>query len=541
MSSLFALPFIPALGPTGLPAGGATLTFYQTGTTTLVTIYADTALTTALPNPLTADAYGRFAQVYLNSSVVYRVVLKSALGTVIGDVDPYTPSVGRSANTFTGRQSAPGFDTVVASGNAANQISGPAGSYRYDAAQTSGLNRWAWGADDAAESGSNAGSNYFLARYGDNGVEIDRPIKINRSTGRVFFQGSGSVNVMDYGAKGDSTGAGSTGTDDTNAIKAAIASGARVIRIPGDTGGKFRLTSRIQPNLIPGAARSLRIEGDGYEGHAANTSPDSSLPGLGSWLYFDHTDEGLHLENSTGNEVYNLASIRNQPPNVNSGSVTASISGTTMTVTAVGSGKVSQNAVITGGTILAGTKIVQQLTGTSGGIGTYQVSRSQTVSSMTVTIGWVPNPNSWDFIFINGHFNVDNIFGWNATNFMATDYNGVGQFNAGYISCNAFAEGLRWDRQLGLPLRVGTFKLWPFNDFGGPQAQYAYQNLIGLHARHADGASVDAYFSIGAYIAMFFNGGSDGQPPRDTTSSSPTATFMAMRGWLWIRARRAGI
>lgn len=325
------------------------------------------------------------------------------------------------------------------------------------------------------------------------------------------------VNVMDKGAKGDSPGYGSTGTDDTAAFMAAVATGARIIRVPSDTGGKFRLTSRFQPNLISGASRSLKIIGDGVEGHAANSSPDGTPPGNGSWLYFDHTDEGLHLENSTGNEVYGLASIRNQPANVNSGSVTASISGTTMTVTAVGSGKVNINAVITGGTILPGTKISSQLTGSANGVGTYQVSRSQTVASTTVTIGWVPNPNSWDWVFINGHFNVDNLFSWNATNFLTTDYNGAGQFNAGYLSCNAFAEGLRWDRQLGLPLRVGTFKLWPFEDFGGPQAQYAYQNLIGMHARHADGASVDAFFAIGARVPLLLNNGSDGQPPRDTT------------------------
>lgn len=68
------------------------------------------------------------------------------------------------------------------------------------------------------------------------------------------------------------------------------------------------------------------------------------------------------------------------------GSVTASISGTTMTVTAVGSGTVQLGAVLAGTGVTAGTTVVSQLTGGKrGGKGTYQVSASQTVASTTIT------------------------------------------------------------------------------------------------------------------------------------------------------------
>lgn len=69
-----------------------------------------------------------------------------------------------------------------------------------------------------------------------------------------------------------------------------------------------------------------------------------------------------------------------------SNSATASIAGTTMTVTAIGAG-----TVLGAGQSLAGTgvdpatTIVGQLTGTAGGVGTYQVSISQTVASAAVT------------------------------------------------------------------------------------------------------------------------------------------------------------
>lgn len=66
-------------------------------------------------------------------------------------------------------------------------------------------------------------------------------------------------------------------------------------------------------------------------------------------------------------------------------SVTASIAGTTMTVTAVGSGTVYPGAAIAGTGVTTGTVILAQLSGTTGGIGTYQVSLSQTVASTTIT------------------------------------------------------------------------------------------------------------------------------------------------------------
>lgn len=64
---------------------------------------------------------------------------------------------------------------------------------------------------------------------------------------------------------------------------------------------------------------------------------------------------------------------------------TASISGTTMTVTAVASGAFAPGQEVVGDDVAAGTTIVAQLTGTAGSTGTYQVSISQEVASGDVT------------------------------------------------------------------------------------------------------------------------------------------------------------
>jgi hypothetical protein len=65
---------------------------------------------------------------------------------------------------------------------------------------------------------------------------------------------------------------------------------------------------------------------------------------------------------------------------------TASISGTTMTVSEVSTGTVAQGTTISGVGVTACT-VGPQLTGTVGGIGTYEVSVSQTVAAGTAITG----------------------------------------------------------------------------------------------------------------------------------------------------------
>lgn len=66
-------------------------------------------------------------------------------------------------------------------------------------------------------------------------------------------------------------------------------------------------------------------------------------------------------------------------------SVTGSISGTTLTVSAVGSGTLYAGSTLSGTGVTTGTKIVAQVSGTTGGVGVYTVSKSRTVASTTIT------------------------------------------------------------------------------------------------------------------------------------------------------------
>ena len=73
-------------------------------------------------------------------------------------------------------------------------------------------------------------------------------------------------------------------------------------------------------------------------------------------------------------------------------SFTGSIAGNIMTVTAITSGVLGNPDPVTGTSVTAGTVIVSQLSGVTGGIGTYQLNQAMTIASeaLTVAAGTVP-------------------------------------------------------------------------------------------------------------------------------------------------------
>jgi len=87
--------------------------------------------------------------------------------------------------------------------------------------------------------------------------------------------------------------------------------------------------------------------------------------------------------------------------NINA-SFVGSISGTTLTVTAINSGGINLGQYLSGSGITTGTKIVGFLTGAGNNIneaGTYTLNISQTVSSTTIT-GYYERPLSLDSAFV---------------------------------------------------------------------------------------------------------------------------------------------
>ena len=95
----FLLPFRPAISATALEVvPGARLHFYLTGTTTEAAVYADEALTIELPNPVVANAAGKWPAIFYDDSTVYRVILRDEAGVTMDEADPYTPAILDTVN-----------------------------------------------------------------------------------------------------------------------------------------------------------------------------------------------------------------------------------------------------------------------------------------------------------------------------------------------------------------------------------------------------------------------------------------------------------
>ena len=114
---------------------------------------------------------------------------------------------------------------------------------------------------------------------------------------------------------------------------------------------------------------------------------------------YSHTVASLNL--SSGTSYTSLATVLQTALNTSepteavttgaiaagTASFTATIADDIMTVTAVASGTLIAGAVLSGGIITSGTQIVQQISGTTSGIGVYAVSIAQAVPSSTTVTG----------------------------------------------------------------------------------------------------------------------------------------------------------
>jgi len=119
--------------------------------------------------------------------------------------------------------------------------------------------------------------------------------------------------------------------------------------------------------------------------------------------------------------------------NDNTSSFTGSISGTTLTVSAVASGTILVGAVISGTGVTAGTRITAYGTGT-GGTGDYTIDTSQTVSSTTMsgtspTRITVTNSGIYNFQFtgvlVSGSSNPKDLWIWIRRNGADIGYSGI--------------------------------------------------------------------------------------------------------------------
>jgi hypothetical protein len=106
----------------GVPLAGARLFYFTAGTTTPKTVYSNFALTIAHSNPLTADSFGRFANVFVGPGS-YKFRVTTAAGVLIceaddipGEPDTATIAPGSGGTTIPTGFIIPAFDDQPVAG-----------------------------------------------------------------------------------------------------------------------------------------------------------------------------------------------------------------------------------------------------------------------------------------------------------------------------------------------------------------------------------------------------------------------------------------
>lgn len=347
---LFIPGWMPARDSDGNPIPNVSASFYQNETDVLAVVYANEGLTIPLANPVQANSSGRFPQIYADDSQIFSVSVEA----------PYGPP----GQPFT-------FDGLSAS----------------QAADIAAANLAQGSADDAEAAIAAA-----VAADGEAGLAgalaaqaVVAPLAGSGGSALVGFQANGTgavartiqeklreafVSVKDFGAKGDGV------TDDLPAFNAALASGERCIYVPS-TNASYRLTGTWN------VTRSVRVMGDGcvpYVGAIVANQPVTRGPG--SWLYFDHSGEGVKLYGVAGQELsggimVGIGTIRNQP---------------------------------------------------------------------APAPGWAPLGNGFDIVALSGDWFLDDLMLWNPTNGILHDYAGLGRLDLGRVRMAPFRKGFQIDR-----------------------------------------------------------------------------------------------
>jgi hypothetical protein len=274
-----------------------------------------------------------------------------------------------------------------------------------------------WGTHNVTGEQPDGGLNYAMQVRGTN-VTIDG-LETNLQRGILY-----AVETPTYAkVTGDITGTTLTVTAVTsgtlavgqtlnglNTLPSAILPGTRITAPGTGTGGVGTYT--VSQNhtgtgsITITTGRNSVLEVSNFRHHNTLLGGVTSVNSLVSFQGYSTTEGGSHKVNIRNSAIHNLtyigpnwnfASIYNSevemststagfPGQVNAAVVTGSIAATTLTVSAVTSGILVVDQLLTGVGIIPGTTIKAFGTGT-GGVGTYTVSASQTVGSSVISAG----------------------------------------------------------------------------------------------------------------------------------------------------------
>lgn len=264
----------------GLALSNASSLVYTSNGILFLRAYATTGNSALFIEPISSDGAGAATLgLFRNTNTagiraiyVYKGDGTGTITLAIGPLGGNITQFGTSANTFAGvtNFTATGIGVIAgATASAADEyisIRTAAGYIRMLALQTGTANRWLLGADNAAESGANVGSDFKLYSYTDAGGALSTPITITRSSSLVTLSGSLLVDGTYIGL-----------TADADLVKLA----ANLLTVNGSITATGILTAGSGPTTLTNAAGTIKesaLEAGELSAIAGLTSAADRLP-----------------------------------------------------------------------------------------------------------------------------------------------------------------------------------------------------------------------------------------------------------------------
>lgn len=257
-----------------------------------------------------------------------------------------------------------------------------------------------------------------------NGISIRGMPLTQMQPGQIFFVYNGAV--FSPGQKAGSDGNRGTFLDPFATLNYAINTAA--VQGRGDI--IFVLPGHIETistaTALPAACAGVAVIGLGAGGSRPqlifDTAATATIPLRAANMSFQNIVFSANFADITSFTTAIAASVT---ASVAAGTAPTTVAGVggVMTVTVVGAGTLYPGASISGTGVPPGTIILSQLTGTTGGVGTYQLSNSFTFASGTITTG--PHNVAFDNCLFRDTSSVLNALSIISGTTVAGDLNGL--------------------------------------------------------------------------------------------------------------------